>query len=202
MQLNGIENFDFSIIELCDIEELNEKEQYYINFYNSTIEGYNMNNVDRPQYTINNDIAFLIIKELKESKMNQNEIAQKFNVSHSLISQINTGKIWVQENEIYPIRDNSTSPIRKINKCPICGKNIEYRSTYCIECYKQLQHQHIFDTISREELKNKIRTTSFTTIAKEFGTWDKTIKRWCKIYNLPATKRDINSYSDKEWDLI
>ena len=203
MRSDGLENFNFSTEELCDIKDLDFKEQYYIDFYNSAIDGYNMNNVDRPQYTINNDIALLIIKELKNSTLNQNEIAKKFGVSHSLVSQINVGKMWIQDNEVYPIRDNSNiSTIKITNKCPICGKNIEYRSKYCIDCYKQSQHQHIFDTISRQELKEKIRTTPFTVIAKEFNTWDKTIKRWCKIYNLPTTKKEINSYSDEEWEQI
>ena len=202
MRLDGLENFEFSIEELCDIQELDAKEQYYINFYNSTIDGYNMNNVDRPQYTINNDIALQIINDLKNSTLNQNEIAEKFGVSHSLVSQINVGKMWIQMNVTYPIRDNSSSKIKVVNKCPICGKNIEYRSQYCIDCYKQSQRQHIFDTISRQELKNKIRVMPFTVIAKEFNTWDKTIKRWCKIYNLPSTKKEINSYSDKDWELV
>ena len=39
----GKENFKFSIIEECDISLLNEKECYWINFYNSIIpNGYNM----------------------------------------------------------------------------------------------------------------------------------------------------------------
>lgn len=33
----GIENFDFSIIELCDANELDEKEKYWINYYNSCV---------------------------------------------------------------------------------------------------------------------------------------------------------------------
>ena len=37
----GIENFTFEVIELCDKTELQEKEKYYINMYQSFIEGYN-----------------------------------------------------------------------------------------------------------------------------------------------------------------
>ena len=33
----GIENFDFSIIELCNIDELDEKEKYWINYYNTCV---------------------------------------------------------------------------------------------------------------------------------------------------------------------
>ena len=37
----GLENFTFEIIELCDKEELEEKEIYYIQMYGSFINGYN-----------------------------------------------------------------------------------------------------------------------------------------------------------------
>ena len=37
----GIENFNFEIIELCDESQLNEKERYWINHYNSYKDGYN-----------------------------------------------------------------------------------------------------------------------------------------------------------------
>lgn len=202
MQENGLENFEFSIEELCDLEALDTKEQYYIKFYNSDIEGYNMNQVDRHQYIINQEIALQIIDDLQESTLNQNEIALKYNVSHSLISQINTGKMWHFDNIDYPIRNNSKKEVIIHKKCLKCGKEIGYQSTYCVSCYKETQHQHIYDTVSREDLKRKIRTIPFTEIAKEFNTWDKTIKRWCKFYNLPDTKKEINSYSDEEWEKI
>ena len=39
---DGIENFTFSIIEECAEEELNNREIYWIEYYNSYITGYNM----------------------------------------------------------------------------------------------------------------------------------------------------------------
>lgn len=56
--------------------------------------------------------------------------------------------------------------------------------------------------ITREELKKKIRTQSFLSIGKEFNISDNAIKKWCDKFNLPRTKKEIKSYSDKEWDLI
>lgn len=39
----GVENFSFKILEECNLEELNEKEKYWIKYYNSlTPNGYNM----------------------------------------------------------------------------------------------------------------------------------------------------------------
>ena len=38
----GIENFNFEIIEYCDPSLLNEKEKYWVEYYNSDKEGYNL----------------------------------------------------------------------------------------------------------------------------------------------------------------
>ena len=38
----GIDNFSFEILEECSIEELNDKEQYYIKYYNTYPDQYNM----------------------------------------------------------------------------------------------------------------------------------------------------------------
>lgn len=38
----GIENFGYEILEQCSPEELDAKEDYYINLYNSRIDGYNI----------------------------------------------------------------------------------------------------------------------------------------------------------------
>lgn len=38
---HGVENFEFIILEECDIDKLIEREQYYIDLYNSYNEGYN-----------------------------------------------------------------------------------------------------------------------------------------------------------------
>lgn len=41
MRKYGIENFTFEVVEQCKIEELNEREKYWIAFYNSYKKGYN-----------------------------------------------------------------------------------------------------------------------------------------------------------------
>lgn len=56
--------------------------------------------------------------------------------------------------------------------------------------------------ITREELKDLIRTTPFTTIASQFGYTDNAIRKWCDKFNLPRKKSEINSYSDEEWTKI
>jgi group I intron endonuclease len=43
MLKDGLENFSFQLLEECPRDELNKKENYYINMYNSCEFGYNSN---------------------------------------------------------------------------------------------------------------------------------------------------------------
>lgn len=55
LQKYGIENFDFSILELCSENELDDKEIYWINYYNSYKDGYNeTSGGKRPIHTVCN----------------------------------------------------------------------------------------------------------------------------------------------------
>jgi len=53
---------------------------------------------------------------------------------------------------------------------------------------------------SRKELKQLIRTKPFTEIGKMYGVSDNSIRKWCDFEKLPRKKKDINSYSDEEWE--
>lgn len=86
--------------------------------------------------------------------------------------------------------------------CLDCGKEIFRTSMRCPECARKHRRQEHEVPVSRDELKKLIRNTPFTTIAKEFGYSDKAVAKWCKKLGLPSTKKEINSYSDKEWELI
>ena len=56
--------------------------------------------------------------------------------------------------------------------------------------------------VTREELKNLIRTTPFTTIGIKYGVSDNAVRKWCDKYNLPRTLSDIKQISDEDWELI
>lgn len=91
--------------------------------------------------------------------------------------------------------NNAGAAKKKINHCLLCGKEISNRATYCKSCARKKDSC----PYTREELKEKIRTQPFTTIANENNVSDNTIRKWCDKYNLPRTKLVINAFSDKEW---
>ena len=55
---------------------------------------------------------------------------------------------------------------------------------------------------SRDVLKTKIKTESFVQIGKEYNVSDNSVRRWCDTYGLPRHKKEINTYSDEEWEKI
>ena len=95
------------------------------------------------------------------------------------------------------------NPKEFFSTCIDCGKKIGYRSLRCTECskiHKKELTQKV--NISKEDLKEKIKNKSFISISKELDVSTSTIKRWCKKYNLPDKKSEIQKYTDEEWDKI
>ena len=195
----GIENFSFEIIQECSIDELDELEVYWIQYYDSYYNGYNQTpggSQKRCPIKISEEDLSEIVNLLKNSNMSQHEIAKKFNVGDDTISEINHGKTRIIDGISYPIRDN-----KKTNKkCSICGKAIWASSTLCTNCSNE--NRRIVIRPLRDELKQMIRLYAFTKIANKYGVADNTIKKWCINYNLPHKKKDILSYSDDEWNQI
>lgn len=205
----GLDNFLFEIIEECEKEDLNNREIYWIKYYDShnPQKGYNLTSGgDSPTFTILTEKQVLEIFELLRQPITMLEIAKRYNVHHTTISNINLGKTWYHKNISYPIRKtneyNKTKMTDKNNEyfCIDCGKKISYKATRCLDC--DHIHQRKVNRISRQQLKILIRKEPFSKIGKQFGVSDNAIRRWCDSYNLPRTKKEINSYSDEEWKLI
>lgn len=95
--------------------------------------------------------------------------------------------------------ERERTTVRK-NYCIDCGKEINSTSTRCINCSNK--SRVTIKPLSRVELKDKIRKMPFTKIAEENNVSDNAIRKWCVGYGLPSKKKDINSYSDEEWENI
>lgn len=84
--------------------------------------------------------------------------------------------------------------------CLKCGAVISSKATYCQKCDRELKRT--VERPSRTELKNLIRNTPMTQIGAMFGVTDNAIRKWCKAYDLPSKKSEINVYTDEEWEKI
>ena len=89
---------------------------------------------------------------------------------------------------------------KTIHYCKNCGRIISSKAIFCLEC--SANNARVVERPSKQILKEKIRSTPFTQIGAEYQVSDNTIRKWCDAYHLPRTKKEINSYSDEEWNQI
>lgn len=195
----GLENFEFSVLEECSIEQLDEREIYWIKEKNSykSIYGYNLTeggSFAKTSMVLTEEQVLEIYEKLKTDR-SMVDIAKDYNVTYHTISDINTGQTWVHEGYTYPIRKHT----KKYNYCIDCGKVITRSAIRCQDCYNKIKYQQ---RIGREELKSLIRTTPFTKIGEMYNVSDNAVRKWCIHFNLPSKRRDIKAYSDEEWAQI
>ena len=197
----GIENFTFEVLEECKIDELNDKEVFYIKFYNAYSNGYNQNeggNFSPHQQKLSKEDVESIINLLKTSHQTMQSIAAQFNVQVRAISKINNGHTWRNDNETYPIRTkNALVPYRQIRPiqskaqylCPFCGTSIERRSKCCVTCSHNMQR--VVQRPDKHRLMQLIANSSFVNVGKMFGVSNKAIVKWCAAYGLPTKIKDL-----------
>ena len=93
--------------------------------------------------------------------------------------------------------------IAKKYYCIDCGIEISKGSTRCISCFNKSQIIPLSKMcVTREELKDLIRTKSFCEIGRMFNVTDNSIRKWCDKYNLPRKKSEIIKISDNDWSKI
>ena len=167
----GIENFTFDIIE-GPIDNYNEREKYWIAYYNTYIGnenclGYNLTEGgDEPPYFQgeNHPLATHSLKEieqirylLKNTQLSFLQIAKTFNYNRSSIERINKGIIWYDEELEYPIRQ-------------IAHDTLAIRA-------KKIQEDLLNTTLTQKEisLKYDVSRTTVTAINQGQNFFDKNL---------------------------
>lgn len=198
----GLENFTFEIIEECNIDILNEREIYWIKYYDSFFSGYNQTLGGECSRKVNKENIIKIFKLLKETDLTQKEIASQCNISEEMVQGINTGRYW-NIGEEYPIRKRKTKIKNKAKKkakhyiknkkCINCGKLISNNAIRCMNCENKhrINENNKQMKVSKEELNELIHKYPFTKIGEMFGVTDNSIRKWCKKYGLPYRTKDL-----------
>lgn len=125
MRKYGFENFYIEVLEE-QVENYDEKEQYWIQIYNSRVpNGYNIapggqgtgKGVDCPTASIN-DKAVLeeIIDYIITSDKPLKEIAEQFKISYGVINEINQGHSYYDSRLKYPLRDSKKYSAEKLKQ--------------------------------------------------------------------------------------
>lgn len=192
----GIENFTFEIIEECLKNELDEKEKYWIKYYDSfnSDKGYNLTEGGQNGshfFKLSPTILKEIIDLLQNSSMSLTEIAKKYNVRNNTITNINQGYNWYDDNLTYPLRP----PIKKsIYYCMDCGAQLfDGKAKRCKKC-AQIASRKV-DRPSKEELKQILidNNGNFSVVGRLFNVTGNAIKKWCKTYDLPFYSKDYKN---------
>lgn len=113
---------------------------------------------------------------------------------------------WVCPNcnmQLPTTNGKNKKTLNQKNFCKDCGKEIDIRSERCIQCHGKTQIVPLDKMlVTREELKELIRTTPFTTIGKQFGVTDNAVRKWCEKFSLPKKSSEIKKISDEDWAKI
>lgn len=204
----GVENFSFEILEECSQEQLNERERYWVAYYDSFYNGYNQTlGGDSPKIAPKDKIIG-IIKDLETTDMYHKEIAEKWQISQEMVQGINTGRYWYQENKNYPLQTKHKKKSHHIvgqqiidkqhYQCANCGAEITRKATLCIECARKKSRK-----VERPEAKELFEylvsiNGNFSQAGRHFGVTDNAIRKWCKAYNIPSTSSDYKNLNTKD----
>ncbi len=101
---------------------------------------------------------------------------------------------WVCPNcNIQLPTTNRKKSTKKRYYCIDCGQEITSKnSSRCMACsakYKTISLENM--PVTREELKQLIRTLPFTQIGKRFNVSDNCIRKWCDKFSLPRKVTEI-----------
>ena len=116
----GKQNFKWEVVEECSVDQIDEKQKYYIQFYNSlTPNGYNiltggetppiMKGENHVEAILSKEQVIQLTEDLKNTRESFESLRKKYGfVSRTSISDFNKGKTYHREID-YPIRKKVTN---------------------------------------------------------------------------------------------
>ena len=188
----GINAFTYEIIEKCSLDQLNEREQYWIKYYNTKENGYNCNDGgDAATYGENNGRSKLTeqdvieIRKAYNNHLKQKDVYEKYKdiISFGYFQNLWQGRSWAhvmpevftKENKEYYIYQNSNGG----NGASAQFSNeevIKIRERYVNESAKQIY----------EDYKNRVSYQTFQAMLwgrsyKTLPIYKKKEKKWINI---------------------
>lgn len=109
MRKYGLENFSFEVIEECSQENLNEREVYWIDYYNSFNEGYNMT----PGGTEPSKVNIQEIYDLWDAGYTLSDIVERTNVGKTSVNK------YLNEYENYSAQESNRRGGKKARETAI-----------------------------------------------------------------------------------
>lgn len=150
-------------------------------------EGYKLNKCENPECGISEWHGHPLVLQLHHINGNHNDNRLE-NLQilcpnyHSLTENFNGKKLKKEQK-----------------RCPDCENPIRNHSEYCKHCAPKHRSNPSMkvkeeDRPSKEELLKLIKATSFTEIGRMYRVTDNAIRKWCKKYEIPSTKKELKEY--------
>lgn len=183
MNKYGLENFEFGILEECSIEKLDEKEIYWIHYYNSYNKGLNETTggqkncsigENNPRTKMTNEEVLWIRQQVYLENKDIWEIYTLFKdkISKDSFWSLVHGKTWknVDTTMIYSLKERSyksflgsRNPKAKLNEIDV--KNIRHRAIINKEDIKSI-YEDYKDKICLKTLKSVINFSTWKNITQ------------------------------------
>jgi len=196
MNKYGLDKVQFSILEICPIELLDEKEEYYNKLYQAYEKGYNQSRSYNTNSLTIEEVKKIINSIINEKEKTLQQIADENNTTIYIVKSISRGDTHKQADLIYPLRGNNWNFY-----CEKCGDKISSGHKYCKSCASQTYREKQRGTKkpNKEELQKLAYDYTFSDLGKKFNVDRSTISKWLQSYGLPHTKKLINTYEKEEW---
>ena len=192
IQKYGKDAFTYEVIEVCNLEELNHKEQYWIKYYNSIEQGYNCSEGgDQQSIGINNGRSKLTeddvieIRKAYKNHLKQKDVYEKYKniISFGYFQNLWQGRSWshimpevfTDENKQYYIYQNSNGGNGASAQFSD-DEVIKIRERYINESAKEIY----------EDYKNRVSYQTFQAMLwgrsyKTLPIYKKKEKKWINI---------------------
>lgn len=169
IQKYGKENFSFEVIEECTIEQLNQKEMYWISYFNSVENGYNCSvGGDQQSIESNNGRAILTEDEVKIIRTAYNnherrkDVYEQFKdkIAFSSFARIWDGTSWThimpevltENNKKYYSKEATNgekSPNAKLTDKEVINIRERYVSENARAIYKDYENRCSYNTLQQ-----------------------------------------------------
>lgn len=169
---------------------------------------YSKEQIDYFATSFNDKVYIVPVEECSTSKTLRFKPPANNNFQYNRAEDYEIEKFFSYSQELLESKDSFIKKLEdskieeRVCLCKQCGEKItgENKTGLCTKCYSLSIRK--CERPTREELKNLIRTTPFTTIGKMYNVSDNAVRKWCDAEGLPRKVSEIKSYTKKEWDKV